>query len=171
MTKWPPFTQKVYLYPSAVATYHAPSDLSGLGGMFRERIRSVQSWRNGPEWRDCIFVEHNPSLPGFRGMHTAQVLGFIKFKYDRITYPCAIVKWFSAIGDSPCPDMGMWMVHRDNDEPDVIHIDTIVRAAHLIGIAGNSTIPYNLHYSDSLTAFKTFYVNKYIDYQAYEIAF
>ena len=62
----------------------------------------------------------------------------------------------------------MWT---DNDEPDVIHIDTVVCAAHLIGIAGNSTIPYNLHYSDSLTAFKTFYVNKYIDYQAYEIAF
>ena len=63
------------------------------------------------------------------------------------------------------------MVRRDDDEPDVIHIDTIVCAAHLIGIAGNSTIPYNLHFSNSLMAFRTFYVNKYIDYQAYEIVF
>jgi hypothetical protein len=170
-TKWPQYTKKVYLYPSAVATYHAPSDLSGLGRMFHERIRSIHSWRKGPERRDCVFVEHDPNLPGFCGMYVAQVLAFIKFKYDHITYPCAVVKWFSTIGNSPCADTGMWMVRRDNDIPDLIHLDTIVRAAHLIGIAGTSTLPYELNFTDSLNAFRTFYVNKYINYHAHEIAF
>ncbi|KIL61333.1 hypothetical protein M378DRAFT_82595, partial [Amanita muscaria Koide BX008] len=50
------FTGNVYVYPSAVATYCAPSDLSGVGGMFREQIRSTHSWRSGPERRDCVFT-------------------------------------------------------------------------------------------------------------------
>ncbi|KAM6502974.1 hypothetical protein JOM56_002951 [Amanita muscaria] len=54
----PKFTGNVYVYPSAIATYCAPSDLSGVSGMFRERIRSTHSWRSGPERRDCVFVEH-----------------------------------------------------------------------------------------------------------------
>ena len=34
----------VYVYHSAVASYHAPSDLSGIHGMHRERICAVPSW-------------------------------------------------------------------------------------------------------------------------------
>ena len=37
------FTGKVYLYSSAVATYFAPSDMSGIGGMLHERIHSMYS--------------------------------------------------------------------------------------------------------------------------------
>ena len=52
----------------------------------------------------------------------------------------------------------------------VIHLDTILRGAHLMGIAGSHPIPHQLKYTDSLDAFKSFYVNKYIDYHAHEIA-
>ena len=64
----------------------------------------------------------------------------------------------------------MWMVWQD-DEYDLVHIDAIVRAAHLIGIAGDSTIPHGLLPSDALDVFKSFYINKFIDYHAFELAF
>jgi hypothetical protein len=170
----PVYSGKIYVYSSAVAVYYAPSDLSGIGGMYRERIRSVESWQGGPERRDCIFVEHNPDAPGFRGLHVARVQHFFKIKYQSITYPCALVAWFSAIGENPCSDTGMWMVNPDIDhqghwEMSVIHIDTILRGAHLIGIAGKHSIPRQLQHTDSLNAFRAFYVNKYIDHHAHEI--
>ncbi|KIL58007.1 hypothetical protein M378DRAFT_15867 [Amanita muscaria Koide BX008] len=170
------YTGKITVYPSAASTFFAPSDKSGLGGMFRERIHAVPVWRNGSARYDCVFVEHEPDLPGFRGLHVGQVYAFFKIKHNREKYPCAVVNWFSTIGDAPCPITGMWKVRRDVDENgerilDVIHIDTILRSAHLIGIAGDSFIPHELEHTDSLNAFKSFYVNKFIDYHAHEIAF
>lgn len=167
---------KIIAYPSAVATFYAPSDISGINGMCRERIRSVDSWLNGPERRDCVFVEHTTDAPGFQGMFVAQVHAFLKVKYGGQKYPCAVVSWFSTVGNSPCPQTGMWMVERDLDangrpEMSVIHLESILRSAHLIGIAGSEMIPPELSYHDSLRVFKSFYVNKFIDYQAHEIIF
>jgi hypothetical protein len=141
-----------------------------------ERIRCVSSWRDGPPRKDCVFVVQDSHLNGFRGLFVGQVEGFIKLKRNQINYPCAVLSTFSPVGDSPCPDTGMWMVERDFDENgeklmSVIHVDAIIRGAHLIGIAGDSFIPNDLDYSDTLNAFRTFYVNKYIDYHAHEIAF
>lgn len=172
----PDYTGKVYVYPSAIATFYAPSDRSGIGGMYRERIRSVQSWRGGAERRDCVYVEHNAELPGFRGLHAARIRLFLKIKHHSVRYPCALVTWFSAIGDHPCDDTQMWMVEPDFDENgghimSIIHLDTILRSAHLVGIAGEHSIPRRLSHTDSLDAFKSFYVNKFIDYHAHEIAF
>jgi hypothetical protein len=172
----PQYSGKVFVYPSAIATYRAPSDLCGSCGMKYERIRSVSSWRDGSPRRDCVFVAQDSNLHGFRGLFVAQIEAFLKIKHRAIVYPCALVSTFSSISDSPCPDTGMWIVERDLDENEeklmmVIHLDTIVRGAHLIGNAGESFIPNDLHYSDSLNAFKTFYVNKYVDYHAHEIAF
>ena len=64
----------------------------------------------------------------------------------------------------------MWMVRRD-DEYDLVHIDAIIHAAHLIGIAGDSAIPHGLLPSHTIDVFKTFYVNKFIDYHTFELAF
>ncbi|KAF8814307.1 hypothetical protein BYT27DRAFT_7025095, partial [Phlegmacium glaucopus] len=52
----PMFYGRITIYPSAVATFHAPSAISGIGGMRRERIRAVKSWRKGPGRHDTIFV-------------------------------------------------------------------------------------------------------------------
>ncbi|KIL57999.1 hypothetical protein M378DRAFT_87088 [Amanita muscaria Koide BX008] len=171
------FRGKIFVYPSAVATYYAPSDMSGTGGMYRERIRSTNSWRKGPERRDCVLVEHDPNSAGFRGLHIAQVQLFFKIKYKRVfSYPCALVNWFSPIGNEPCHDTGMWRVKPDfaadgTRTTTVIHLDSILRAAHLVGIAGEDFLPYHLKFVDSLRAFKSFYVNKFIDYHAHETAF
>ena len=110
-------------------------------------------------------------------MFVVQVLAFLRLKHNGMMYPCALVSWFSTIGDEPCPQTGMWIVQHDCGENErrelsIIHLDTILHAAHLIGIAGDKMIPLgHVSYTNSLNAFKMFYVNKFIDYHAHEIVF
>ncbi|KAG6807142.1 hypothetical protein H0H92_008634 [Tricholoma furcatifolium] len=166
----------IHVFSSAVATFFAPSDKSGVNGMYRERIRSVSSWRKGPERRDCVFVSHDEALPGFRGLIAARVLLFFSITHERRKYSCALVTWFSPVGEDPCPETGLWVVVPDLDAngdriKEVINLDAIVRGAHLIGRAGDSLVPHQLRYVDSLDVFREFYVNKYIDHHSHEIAF
>ncbi|KAI0072406.1 hypothetical protein K474DRAFT_1686643 [Panus rudis PR-1116 ss-1] len=70
----PPIPETIHIYPSAVATYYSPSDPCGTGSMHRERIRCVESWQGGAPRFDCVFLEKDPDLPGFRGLHVARVL-------------------------------------------------------------------------------------------------
>ncbi|KAF8156531.1 hypothetical protein B0H34DRAFT_658796, partial [Crassisporium funariophilum] len=54
----------------------------------------------------------------------------------------------------------------------VIHLDTIFRAAHLIGVSDRHFLPkHNFDHSKALDAFKSFFVNKYVDHHAHEVAF
>lgn len=169
-------TLRVHVFHSAIAIYHAPSDLSGIGGMHREYIRATPSWQRKAPHYDCVFVEREPDEEGFRALGVAQVRLFFSFKYENMTYSCAFVKWFETYQDSPCAETGLWRVKPDFDMRgqrmcSVIHIDSILRAAHLIGVYGNSFIPKELRHYHSLDAFKLFYVNKYADHHAHEIAF
>jgi hypothetical protein len=116
----PEFYEKITLYTSAVATFHAPSDISGIGGMRYERIRAVDSWRNGPGRYDCVFVstrvdlDSDASAEGMGSFDIARVRLFFSFKHDGVVYPCALVHWFKCLGDSPDENTGMWVV-----EPEV----------------------------------------------------
>jgi hypothetical protein len=71
----------------------------------------------------------------------------------------------------------MWIVTPDSERGGapslaVVHIDSLLRGAHLIGVAGKDFIPiHRFDFSDSLDAFKAFYVNKYADHHSHEIAF
>ena len=166
------------LYNSARAVYYAPSDLSGVGGMHQERIRAVRSWYGGPARYDCIFVGNADSdEPGFRGLNVARVRVFFSVQHKRKVYPCALVHWFSHVGNAPDPVTGLWKVKPDYDRQGrpvlaVIPVDAIFRAAHLIGVSGSHRIPrHSFDHSKALDSFKTFYVNKYADHHAHEIAF
>ena len=145
--------------------------------MFRERIRAVSSWRKGPPKYDCAFIKQDSKLEGFRGLLVARVRSFLLIWYHGIVHPCALVSWYSVIGDQPCPDTRMWKVKPDLDDLgnpmlDITHLDSILRNAHLMGVCDGSTrLPHNFNFNDSLDSFKAFYVNKYIDYHAHEIAF
>ncbi len=44
----PGFHEKIHVHRSIVATFHAPSDLSGVGRMRREQIQAVSTWCDGP---------------------------------------------------------------------------------------------------------------------------
>nr|GAT57489.1 predicted protein [Mycena chlorophos] len=178
----PEFSERIYTFNSARAMFYAPSDVCGVGGMRQERIRATKSWYRGPPRYDCALIEHDPDAPGFRGLHAVRVRVLMKFTYRGVQYPCALVHWFSAHGDGPCPDTGMWIVKPDwvrgsrraTPELAVVHLDAFLRAVHLVGVAGKEFLPpdaKDLDYSDSLDAFEAFYVNKYADYHAHEILF
>jgi hypothetical protein len=171
----PAFTGKVSIFSSAAASYYAPSDPSGVGGMRREHIRATRSWRRGVPRYDCAFVNMRPHLKGMRGLDVVRVLAFFSIKHCSITYPCALVHWYSVIGEEPDEDTGMWMVEPDMADDgsrvvDIIHLDTIYRAAHLLPSFGADHIPKGITADNSLDLFMAFYVNKFIDHHAFEIA-
>jgi hypothetical protein len=157
-----------------MAVYWAPSDPSGVGGMRQERIRASPSWLKGPPRYDCMFLSKDPLLAGFRGLHVVRALLFFSFTYRNIRYPCALVQWFLPIGDEPDEITGMFIVEPELDSDgtrtiSVIHLDTVLRAAHLIPCFGIDTLPSQFHFSDSLDAFRSYYVNKYIDHSAHSM--
>ena len=82
----------VKVFHSAVSTYYAPSDLSGIGGMHCERICATPSWKCGPGRYDCVFIDKDPDLDGFCGLHVAHVHLFLSFRFQSITYSCALVQ-------------------------------------------------------------------------------
>ncbi|KAF8256834.1 hypothetical protein EI94DRAFT_1774813 [Lactarius quietus] len=164
------------VYHSATSTYYAPSDLLGIGGMHWEILRATLSWKKGPGQYDCVYIETDSKLDSFQGLLVARVNVFFSFTYQDTLYPCALVQWFTTYGDSPCEEMGLWRVEPDFDVRDhrvcsVVHIDTILRSAHLIGVAGPHQLPRTFTYHDSLYAFRLFYVNKYTDHHTHEIVF
>ncbi|KAF5349441.1 hypothetical protein D9758_014607 [Tetrapyrgos nigripes] len=174
----PNITSKVNVYHSAVAKFYAPSDLSGVRGMMRERIRSTPSWYGHPR-RDCVLVVINANREGFRGMSVARVRLFFSFRYHGVMYPCALVHWFNCYGHSRDPKTGMWVVRpgfrdpqrRQHPQLAVIHIDTLLRGVHLIPKYDSKAIPSEVKHYHSLDLFTAFYVNQYADYHANEIIF
>ena len=62
---------KIYMYSSVVATFHAPSDLCGSGGMCHECIHAATSWRWGKPQYNCVFINSDELEPGMRGLSIA----------------------------------------------------------------------------------------------------
>jgi hypothetical protein len=170
------------VYTSAISTFRAPSDLSGIGGMRRERIRATPTWKKGSAASapasaryDCVFVNTDPAANGFLGLDVARVRLFFSFEFCHVTYPCALIQWMSRLGSEPDEDTGMWMVEPDFNASGspimaVIHLDCILRAAHLIGVCNSDFVPKDLTCDQSLDAFLAFYVNRFVDHHAFEIA-
>ena len=103
-----------------------------------------------------------------------QVIFF--FSYEGSEYPCAFVEWFKKDGQSPNEQTGLWVVKPEEDQHGnrlmtVIHLDTILRGAHLIPVYDTSFIPPHFQYYWSLDAFRAFFVNKYADNHTNEVAF
>ncbi|KAG1878456.1 hypothetical protein C8R48DRAFT_804965 [Suillus tomentosus] len=173
LAECPRYLNKILVFNSASSRFYAPSDLSGSGGMRTEHIRSSPSWRNEHSRYDCVFVNTDSDLPGMRGLEVARVRTFFSFKYRGNTYPCAVIHWFDKVGDTADEDTGMWIVSPAGgaSKHAVIHVDAIYRAAHLIPVYGMEFLPQGFKCHDSYDAFRTYYVNKYADHHAFEIAF
>ena len=175
-TAYPAFDGNIAIFYAAVATFRAPSDSHGVNGMRREFIRATPSWRGGAAQYDCILINSNSELKGMHGLDVARVLTFISFSYNAQEYQCALIHWFSRLGTRPDETTGLWNVEPefdgDDEEPhlDIVHVDCIYRAAHLIPVY-NGYISQSLTMHDTLDSFSCFYVNKYVDYHAFEIAF
>ena len=167
---------KIYVYSSAIATFHAPSDLCGTGAMHHECIHAVSSWRHGRPQYDCILVNADELQQGMHGMNVTHAKLFFSVTMNHIKYPCVLIHWYSLVGDSPDENMGMWVVKPDildNGRPwtAVIHLDTIVCLAHLLPIYRERQVPRGMKYTDSLDTFSEFYVTKFADHHTFEIAF
>ena len=70
----------------------------------------------------------------------------------------------------------MWVVEPDLDETGapfagIIHLESVLHAAHLMGVCGEAFVPKTLMPDNSLDFFYSFYVNKFIDHHAFEIVF
>lgn len=148
--------------------------------MYREVIRSTPAWKKGEitaPRRDCVFLSNGRAIEdGFRGLLVARVYMFFSFTLHGTTHPCALVHWFETFGNNPDPDTGMWITQPEYDHQGyrnaaVIHLDSIVRGAHLLAIFGTSFVDEDLNYTQTLDAFRAFYVNKYVDHHSHEIAF
>jgi len=172
----PTITSPISVFHSATATFYTPSDPSRICGMCRECIHSTPSWRGTGKHRDCAFVVEDESKPGFRGMSAVHILLFFSFIYNDTTYSCALVEWFKKVGRSPDKITGMWNVtpeYKRNRERliTVIHLDSVLWAAHLIPVFGRQYLPPHFLHTWSLNVFEAFYVNKYADHHANEICF
>ncbi|KAG1858200.1 hypothetical protein F4604DRAFT_1882971 [Suillus subluteus] len=146
-------------FNSACSTFYAPSDCSGIGRMWQEHIRACPVWRNEAPWYDCVFVNTDADTEGMGGMDVARVMCFSP----------------SHLKDNPYPYTGMWIVTPSFDTDDslsvgIIHIDSIYCATHLIPIYGPQNISRNLKHYNLYNVFQAFYVNKFADHHAFEIA-
>lgn len=112
-----------------------------------------------------------------RGLDAARVHLFFSFEAGDNLYSCALVHEFSKSFDNPDPDNGMWIVEPDFDHEkyrimSIVHVDSIVRGAHLLPVfGGDISVPREINFSHTLDVFAAFYVNKYIDYHAFETVF
>ena len=166
---------KIKVVNSASALFYAPSDVSGIHGMRREFIRSTPLWRNDEPRYDCAFVNTRPETDPMSGLEVVRILAFFSFHFKGTYYPCAIVHWFDRVGDKPDEDTGMWLVRPQFDQRhqrkmSIIHIDSIYRAAHLIPVYGKHFVPSHIRPHHSYDSFRLFYVNKFADHHAFEIA-
>ncbi|KAI9439702.1 hypothetical protein H4582DRAFT_1812628 [Lactarius indigo] len=168
----PQFQARVRVHHSALATFFAPSDLCGTGGMRQERICSTTSWYGHPR-HDTVFVVLDEDLPGMEGMVIARVQLFFSFRYKQVDYACAYVNWLVRDDDKPDLDTGMWTVslemHHGKPASQVIDVRTIARAAHLLPVYGRDSVLSETQYYNSLDRYESFYVNPFIDHHAYEL--
>ena len=149
--------------------------------MYAETIRSTHRWKSGDSTigpcRDCVLLNNGSDEPGMNGLDVARAHLFFSFETEQQVYPCALVHNFYKTFTDPDPDNGMWIAepeyHADRSRSmSVVHVDSIVRAAHLLPVLrGSSTLPSHLKFSQTLDAFRAFYINKYIDYHAFETLF
>ena len=109
------------------------------------------------------------------GLEVARVRLFFLFALGEETFECALVHEFCKTFTDPDPDNGLWVFEPDYDGDgdrimSVVHINSIVRAAHLLPIfRGETPIPTEINFTNTLDVFQAFYLNKYIDYHAFEI--
>ncbi len=135
------------------------------------------TWRSGHSQYNCVFINAWPELPGMHGLEVTCVFLFFSFVHKGTCYPCALVQWFSVIGDEPEDETSHWIVEPEFYEDSrpylaIIHLESIFYAAHLLP-AYNSISPLvrqSLTMHDSLDEFKVFYVNKFADHHAFDIA-
>ena len=79
---------KILIYPSAIATFYVPSDLSGISGMCSERIHAVDTWHQGVGRYDCMFINTDTLQPDMCGLDVAHARLFFSFTFEQVSNSC-----------------------------------------------------------------------------------
>lgn len=168
----PEFDGPIAVHKSAFATFYAPSEQCGPGGMHREAVRSTPTWRREHPRYDTVLIQKNAEDGPFAGLVVGRVKVFFKFDHEGVEYQCALVEWYVPEDDEPDPVTGMWIVKPEFDRGrrtvGIIHLDSVFRACHLEPVFGGAHLPLHFHFSYTLDTFQAYYVNKYIDYHSHE---
>lgn len=167
-------SERVSVYYSGSATFFAASEQAGPYGMHRELIRCNPAWYGAYPRYDTVLVSTNQDAVGMDGMTVARVRSFFSFTYGGERRECALVEWFELDDFTPDDVTGMWIIRPEltlqgDRVTDVIAVQSIVRACHLIGVYGTTSVPDGFDFTDSLDAFRRYYVNRYADYHAHEM--
>jgi hypothetical protein len=159
----------------AVQNRHGRYQNGHWGWKWSWKRNTTPTWFNGPGWYNTVFINKDPDLPGFQGLHVARVRLFFDFHYAGRRHQCALVEWFIPRDVQPCNLTGMWVVSpemvRGKHVTSVVHLDTILCGAYLIGEYGRDPLPSHFHCHDSLNTFQSYYVNKFANHHSNEIAF
>ena len=169
----PQFYGRISVFHSAIARFYAPSDICGAGGMYREHIRSTPAWHGEHPRYDTVFIKTGRELPGMGGLAVGRIFLFFSFTFQDVHYPCALVHWYSLVGLEPDGETGLWVVKPDfkadrSRSLAVVHLKSISRGAHLIGVYGSSFLPEGFHFNNSLDLFRAYFVNRYADHHTHE---
>lgn len=143
--------------------------------MRRERVRAVDSWMGGPGRYDTVFIRDNPNATN---ISTGLSIGRVKLLFSLVlpgeVFACALVHHFSLVGLKADEDMGMWVVQPQLKESKpklrILPLQKIFRAAHLIPVYEEERVPHRFSPTQTLDHYQFFYVNKFIDIHAFEIA-
>lgn len=169
----PLFQGKITTYHSAIAQFYAPSDLCSSGGMHHEHIWLTPNLHGQGPCHDTVLIETMADCSGMAGMDAAHIMQFILFKYNAVTYLCALVHWYQCQSDFADSLTGLWIVKPEfvgNSHPHlaVMHLDSISHTAHLIPWFGAAKLPKGLRFSSALDIFNSYFVNKYVDHHMFK---
>ena len=167
----------ISVFHSAKAVFCAPSNPSGIGGLYRETVRCTPMWKTSgtaASRQDCVLLETGSNIAGVRGLNVARVHLFLSFTLGEEAFECALIHKFCKSFTDPDPDNGLWVFEPDYSNDgyrimSVVHVNSIIRAAHLLPVfKDEAPIPREVNFTNTLDVFKAFYLNKYIDYHAFE---
>jgi len=117
-------------------------------------------------------VQDGPEDDVMGGILVAHIIQFLSFSHNNMSYPCALVEWFIPFNKEPYPVTRMWVSKAETSQGkhtrEIIHLESIICACHLIGVYQNDSIPTDFHFAFTHDSFQYLYLNKYIDYHSHE---
>jgi hypothetical protein len=108
-----------------------------------------------------------------RDFNIARVRAFFSSTYRGVLYSFALVHDLTFVGEKSDNETGMWIVRRPRSpRARVVLLNSIYRATHLIPVYHAARVPVQKTQTpeQSLDDYEFFYVNKFIDHHAFEIA-
>ena len=122
------------------------------------------------------FVTMDLEHDRFVGMCIGRVYLFFSFVFEGIYYPCTLVHWFVPVGETIHDETGQWVVKPEfvGNGPNcqqhlaVIHIDSIAHGALLSPVYGSGYLPDDFHFSFTLDALHSYFINNHADHHMNE---